>query len=299
MPERAPKQLAEPKFLEPFSTCRSCIESLDDLDWVASSTFHVGEWALGVRSSSVETDAAVRAVLAAHLVDIEAPPNFSALMADASGADGHVRAFNFLYRSSDPLVRTRAPGRVLRTLLHYLSDFAEPESSTIRLAATGFVVGDRAIVAPDGIRFEMANVETRLDRAGLQVIDAPVLHLEPESGCIVVPEPALTVDRTALADFERRYPPTGREREPVRPGRYPIAVWAFTTEKEQAEAVSGAQAVAAAAQQVVNADGLGAQHVLDTMAAVVERTAVSGMCWQDPAELAGQLCALAARPSRE
>src|SRR5260221_13471486 len=103
-------EVAEPRFLEPFSTCSSCIETLDDLDWVASSTFRVGEWALGVRSSSLATDAALRRVLAAHLLDVEAPPNFSALMADEPGPGGQARAFNFLYRSNDPLVRTRAPG---------------------------------------------------------------------------------------------------------------------------------------------------------------------------------------------
>jgi hypothetical protein len=291
MPE-APK-LLEPKILEPFSTCSSCIESLDDLDWVAATTFRVGEWALGVRSSNVETDAALRRVLAAHVVDTEAPPNFSALMADDSDRHRHVRAFNLLYRASDPLVRTRAPGRVLRTLLQHLSDFATTDSATVRLAATGFVAGGRAVVAPHGIGSEMAHIETRLNAAGVRVIDALVLHLDPASGELVVPEPALTIDHDALADYERANPAPRREPESVRAGRYPIAVWAFTVGPEQDTTLRPAQAVAAAAQQVVNADGFGAQQVLDVMASAIDNTRVAGMAWDDPADLANQLLALA------
>ena len=295
----APKQLVEPRFLEPFSTCSSCIETLDDLDWVASSTFQVGEWALGVRSSSLDTDAALRRVLAAHLLDVEAPPNFSVLMAGEPGPGGQGsqgRAFNFLYRSSDPLVRTRAPGRVVRALLRYLSDFAAADTSLLRIAATGFVADGRAIVAPDGIRFDMANVETRLNHAGIQVIDAPVLHLDPVTGDIVVPEPALTVDLDALAEYERRNPPARHELEPVGAGRYLIAAWAFSTPKEQAGSLRAAQSVAAAARQVVDADQFGAQRVLDMMAGVIEHTPTAGLWWDDPAELATQLGALAKRP---
>jgi hypothetical protein len=228
------------------------------------------------------------------VVDIEAPANFSALMADDSDTDGHVRAFNLLYRASDPLVRTRAPGRVLRTLLQHLSDFATTDSATMRLAATGFVVGGRVVVAPGGIGSEMANIESRLNAAGVQVIDAPVLHLDPASGELVVPEPALTIDHDALADYERANPAPRREPEPVRAGRYPVAVWAFTVAPEHDTSLRPAQAVAAAAQQVVNADEFGAQQVLDVMAATIDKTPIAGMWWGDPAELANQLLALAA-----
>ncbi len=293
MPERTPQQLSEPKFLAPFSSCSSCIDTLDDLDWVAASTYEVGPWALGVRSSSAEMDDAIRRVLRAHLIDVEAPANFSALMADGSGVDGPVQAFNFLYRSSDSLVRTRAPGRVMRALLNYLADFAEPASSMLRLSATGFVVGDRAIIAPDTIRFEMAGIESRVNAAGLQVIDAPVLHLDPESGCVVVPEPALTVDAEALAEFERRHPAAGREPGAVPAGRYPIAAWAFTTGAGGTDSLGRAQAVAAAAGQVVSADAFGAQQILDVMAGVVARTPVFPIAWADPAELARALVGVA------
>jgi hypothetical protein len=293
MPERTPQQLSEPKFLAPFSSCSSCIDTLDDLDWVAASTYAIGPWALGVRSSSTEMDDAIRSVLRAHLIDVEAPANFSALMAGDSRPDGQVQAFNFLYRSSDSLVRTRAPGRLMRALLNYLADFAEPVSSMLRLSATGFVADGRAIITPDTIRFEMAGIESRINASGIQVIDAPVLHLDPESNCIVVPEPALTVDADALAAFERRHPPSGREPGAVPAGRYPIAAWAFTTGAGATEPLSPAQAVAAAAGHVVSADAFGAQEVLEAMARVVAHTPVFPVAWADPAELAHALDRLA------
>src|SRR5258705_10981122 len=103
--------MSEPKVLElAESACSPCVESLDDLDWVATSTFHVGPWAVGVRSTSAATDAALRRILATHLLDADAPPYFSALVSDEGPDNGNARSFNFLYRSDDTLVRTRAPG---------------------------------------------------------------------------------------------------------------------------------------------------------------------------------------------
>jgi hypothetical protein len=290
-----PIALAEPKALElARSTCNSCVDSLDDLDWVAASTFHVGPWAVGVRSTSTDTDAALRRILAAHLLDADAPPYFSAFVPDAPPTDGNARPFNFLYRSSDSLVRTRAPGRVVRALLHYLSDLVEPAPPTLQLRATGLIVGGRAIVAPESLRTSMTLIEARLNRAGMQVIDAPVVHLEPGSGEVVVPEPRLTVDADALAAYERSHPPAGGTRElaPVAPGRYPLVAWALTTAEDAIGPIGRAEGVAAAAQQVANADTFGAQPALEVVAGALAPVGASGIWWREPAELVAQLHAL-------
>lgn len=287
MPEAAAPRTLTPRILEPVSSCAPCIESLDDLDWPAATTFLAGEWALGVRSSTVELDASLRRILAAHVGDVDAPANFSALLA----ADTPPRGFNFLYRADEILVRTRTPRRVVRTLLHHLSEFAAPAPDTTapKLAAVGFVAGGRAVVAPERIRTELPNIESRLNARGIAVVDAPVLHVDTRTASIVVPEPALTVDAAALADFERRQPSTARELEPVAAGRYPIAAWAFTTDSERIGPLPVAPAVAAAAQQVVNADGFGAQAVLDDMVALLSAAPAFGMWWDDAAELTRQL----------
>jgi hypothetical protein len=288
MPEPQPSVVSNHQFLEPRSSCSSCIDTLDDMEWVASATLQIGKWTLGVRSSSVEMDEALRRVLGAHLVDIEAPPNFSALM-----ADGETRRFNFLYRASDFLVRSRVPGRVLRTLISHLSEFVEYSSPPVRMNATGLIVAGKAIVAPDELRAEIANIETRLNVAGLQVIDAPILHLDLDTGSVIVPESALTVDTEALADFEREHPPLGRELAPVLPGRYPIMGWALVTGEDRLGPVGHAQGVAAAARQVINADEIGAQQTLDVVAAALADVPISGIWWHDGGELVNQLRALA------
>jgi hypothetical protein len=277
------------------STCNSCVDSLNDLDWVAASTFHVGPWAVGVRSTSADTDAALRRILRAHLLDDDAPPYFSAFVPDAAPTDGGARPFNFLYRSSDSLVRTRAPGRIVRALLHYLSDLVEPGPATLRLRATGLIVGGRAIVAPEALRTSMTLVEALLNRAGIQVIDAPVVHLEPDSGAVVVPEPLLTVDAAALDAYERSRPAAGngsRELAPVAPGRYPLAAWALTTAADAIGPIGRAEGVAAAAQQVANADTFGAQPALEVVAGALAPVGASGIWWREPRELVAQLRAL-------
>jgi len=280
--------MTETRFLEPRTDCGSCLAALDHMGWAASSTFRVGDWALGVRSSNVEIDDVLQRVLAAHLVAIDAPANFSALMADE-----RARTFHFLYRASDALVRTRVAGRVLRTLIAHLSSFAESSSSVIRLDATAVIVDGQAIVVPKSLRAELGSIETRLNVAGMTVVDAPTLHLEPESRSVIVPEPALTVDTRALAEYERAQQSPARELAPARPGRYPIVAWALVTGPDQVGAVGRAQGVAAAAQQVANAADLGAQQTLDAVADALRDVPVSGLWWSDSGGLVGQLRDLA------
>jgi hypothetical protein len=273
------------RFVEPRTECGSCLAALDDMEWVASSTVQVGEWALGVRSSDAETDAALRRVLAAHVVDIEAPANFSALMADEQA-----RNFHFLYRASDALVRTRAAGRVLRTLIAHLSVFVEPAATTMRLDAAAVIVDGRAIVVPASMRAELGSIESRLNVAGMTVSDSPILYLDPDTASVVVPEPALTIDTEALADFERaQRPPPSRELDPVPAGRYPIGAWAVVSGPELIGPIGRAQAVAAVTQLVANAGEIGAQQTLDAVAEALTSVPVSGLWWFDSGALVSQL----------
>jgi hypothetical protein len=261
---------------------------------VASSTLQVGEWALGVRSTSADVDAGLRQILAAHVLDAEAPPNFSILMADASGADGHSRSFNFLYRASQKVMRTRAPGRIVRGLSQYLSEFAASAPGTLNLSATALIAGDRAIVGPYELLYYMEKIETRLNAAGIRVVDSSTVHLEPDTGAVVVPEPVVNVNTDALADFERRNPTKGREPAPVPPGRYPILAWAFVTDEDKAgRAIGRAESVADAAQLVTNGGEFGAQQTLEVVVAAVAQAPAHGIWWADPGSLLKQIRAVA------
>jgi hypothetical protein len=250
----------------------------------------VGPWAFGVRSSSAETDTAIQRILAAHLLpDVEAPPNLSLLTADPSAADGPSRSFDFLYRSSQSVVRTRSPGRVLRALFQYLSDLAAPETSLARFYGTGLVLDGRSILAPYQIRSQMAAFETRLHRAGLRVVDTPVVSIDLGTGELVVPEPVLSIDAEALAEYERRHPSRGREPVPVPPGRYPILGWAAASDEDRVGRLPLAEAVATMASEVSNADVLGAQETLSGVARILGRAIPFGVWWQTPRELVSQL----------
>jgi hypothetical protein len=290
MAEQVVNTTWEPQLLEPTSACSSCIDTLDDLDWATTTTVRIGEWALGVRSSTLEMDDVLRRVLGAHVVDVEAPANFSALM-----ADGRTRPFNFLYRASDALVRTRARGRLVRTLIAHLSEFAAPTETAapaVRLNAAAVIADGAAILIPEGFRAELAGIETRLNVAGLRVVDAPTLELE-RGGHIVVPEPAVAVDTAALAEYELDTEPLGRELPPVLPGRYPIRAWAFVTGEPGAGPVGRAQGIAAAAQQVMNAADVGAQATLETVAGALADASLSGIWWEESGQLVSSLRALA------
>ena len=52
--------------------------NVDRLVWAATSTVHIGEYHIGIRSSRPAVDDAVRQLLGSHLVEgVEAPPNYS------------------------------------------------------------------------------------------------------------------------------------------------------------------------------------------------------------------------------
>jgi hypothetical protein len=260
---------------------------------VATSTYHIGPWALGVRSSRVEFDDALRQVLAAHMLDAEAPANFSIMMADDGGVQGGARTFNVLYRASQSVVKSRVPGRVMRGLLQYMSEFAESTSATLRFAATGVVKDGRAIVAPYALRWAAGTLQPRLNAVGMQLIDGPVVHVEPSASELVVPEPVLRIDADALANFDARFPGHGREPAPVAPGRYPIAAWALVTDPESAGPMRRAHALAVAAQQVLNADERGLRGTLEAVARCLAAAPAYGVWWARPGEFVQQLNACA------
>ncbi len=295
-PSRA---VSEARFVaELEGTCR---DNIDHLAWVAKSTFRVGEWALGVRSASAAADRALRAVLAAHLVDLDAPANFSVVLTDRHES-GAPRPLNFLYRSSAPVVRTRRPDRVLNALLAHLSGFAAPpaarhDAGLLRIDGAAFVAGGRAIVAPAMLREALEPIESGLNRAGVQVVDEPFLLIDPQAARLVVPEPHVQLDADARTRFERQFAATGREPAPLGPGRYPLLAWAFVTGPEMIGRLPAAQGIGAALRQVVNAGDLGAQASLDAMVRRV-RGDRAGRALVEPAARAGPLAGRSRTGSR-
>lgn len=212
----------------------------------------------------------MRAVLAPHLVDgVDAPASYSVLIRLAGGTDQRHRELHVLYRSSLAVVRSRSPRRVLQGLCSYLSGHVEKErAGLVRLAGMPVVGGDGAVVAPWVLRHQRPQLEARLRRLGLRVVDVPFVSIYPRTGELVVPSPALELASEVLDLLEPSEPPASPEPPPVPAGRYRIRGWGIPGRGP--EPLSRAAAVAAVMTGRIDSAHLGGQDLLDVLAHVFE-----------------------------
>lgn len=266
--------------------------------WAATSTFVVDGLYLGVRSTTTAADEVLRAALAEHLVaDVVAPPNYSVQLGEP--ADGGASGFHFLHRSSSSIVRTRDARRVFRALVAHLSSHGDDtEPGLMRVHGVTLVAGDRAVLAPGVLRQWPELIERRLNARGLRFADTPWALVDPTRAEVVVPEPSLAVDWSALDTLDELAGARDRVDPPVEPGRYPLVGWAFWLGAARAGPLSRAQAVVQALRlrlgSIDTAEGLeGLQRTLDEVAMVMREVEPTAIAADDPVDLVGPLVALA------
>ena len=271
--------------------------------WAATSTFEVDGLHLGVRSTTTSVDDVLRTALRAHLVaDVEAPPNYSVQLGERS-ASGAATGFHFLYRSSASVVRSRDARRVVRGLFTHLSSHrVDPAPGLLRVHGVTLVAGDTAVLAPAVLRQWPELIERRLNGKGMRFADTPWALVDPTRGEVVVPEPSLEVDWSALDRLDPLVGGRSRPDPPVEAGRYPLVGWAFWVGADVTGRLSRAQAVMHALQLTIGAIDAGGgrddvQRALDSLAAVVRAIEPAAIAWNDPVELVDPLVALASGPN--
>jgi hypothetical protein len=217
----------------------------------------------------------VRAALSEYLVEgVEAPPNFSVIIEGEPGQGDVAVGLHFLYKNHTAIVRSRRPERVLDGLFAYLAGHlpAAESNGLIRVTGVGLVKEGRAVLAPGMITTWTDILAPRLNRNGVQFVDAPQVALDVERGDMVVEEPGLVVDRAALAELNRQGSP-GREPASVKPGRYPLVGWAlFTGDEDQIRPISPVNGIVAAAPGVMHHSDLKAEQVMKALGRLFGRT---------------------------
>jgi hypothetical protein len=214
----------------------------------------------------------VRTALGDYLVEgVEAPPNFSVIIAGEGQSDVAV-GLHFLYMNHNAIVRSRRPGRVMEGLFAYLAGHlpASEPNGLIQVPGVGLVKEGRAVLAPGMITNWTDILAPRLNRSGVQFVDAPRVALDVERGDLVVEEPDLRVDRTVLAGLGGTRPMVS-EPAPVEPGRYPLVGWAlFTGDEDHIGPLSIAAGIVSAAPSMMQHSALhhsdlGARRVMDAL----------------------------------
>jgi hypothetical protein len=288
---RAPRDIEiemGPRFLE--ERMSPCLEKLNRLDWPVTSTYLIGGVHLGVRTTIPAVDAVLRRALAAHLVDgIEAPPNYS-LLIDPDG-----KGYDFVYRSTAAVVRTRDPRRIASGLVSHLSTHVqEPPAQLLHIKGTVLVHEGRAILAPAQTRGWIEQIGRRLGEAGLVMVDLPSAWVDPVTAEVVVPPYAIEVDWDALGALADVVP-QGRPRRPdpgVAPGRYPLVGWAFYAALDHVGPVAAPTAALFGAPQVMDVQA-NPHRAVRGVAGLVPGLDTVGIFWDNPAEMVDPLARLA------
>lgn len=211
----------------------------------------------------------LRRALADHLVDVEgspAPANFSLHLAEDGGRRG-TKDFHMLYQGATGVVRTRDKGRLIDSLLSYLSSAGEQaDDETLRLDVMAFVKDDAAVLAPAEIRAVMPSIERRLNAKGLRVLDRPWARINVKTRGLVVTEPNLTVDWQVLEKHKEGLGARARSDPSLLPGHYPVVGWGFWLGGVDEGPISRALALTLASGRLLDRNVLSSADALERLA---------------------------------
>lgn len=248
----------------PATTCQ---QSLDNWGWAATSTFAVGGWDLGIRSSTAELDAAVRALLGHRLrPDLQAPQNYSLFQAPRAAPEQPQRMHE-LFQGCSTRWRCRSTAELVKVLLLQLEgDRLMEQDDLLALTAVVGVVDGAAVLVPTTFRQPFLDAIRSLIRRGTLLWPASTVGLDPTTGEVVLPAADLEVDPEGWRLLPEG---DGPEREIPAPGRYPVRIWLELQWRRDPEPLTRARALLSAFEWVRNRELVGPRRTLAGLATVL------------------------------
>ncbi len=253
-------------------------------EWAGTAAYRIGDVHVGIRYNEPETAAVLDRLLAgARVQDRRTPDNYSVALHPTMGAGS--RRLNLLVQDGNQLVRSRSAARVLAALLNHLdAQLTPPDEHLLALDASAGVVEGRALLLPSGLVHWAKQIQTKLARRGIVLVDAPYVSIDPESGELVVPTPSMPHDPKVLdeLDDDARLAP---ELPHIGPGRYPIAAWYLSRGPDAIGPMSPVEAVASAYRLVSTGADADPGTIGRRLALLFERVNAYGVGLQRPADL--------------
>jgi hypothetical protein len=242
-------------------------------------TVRVGTRLVGLRVSTPEMAEASRQVLAPSLVHgVVAPPNVSVLTTEAHAG----RGLFLCYRSNAVVTRARSVRRAVQSALALLSSFDHAViEGLVRIPAVVAIRDRSAVVLSPPARMTLDALIPRLRTAGWAVLDATTADIDPGSGDVVVPPPAVEVDTDALS----RLPGHPTDSPPVPPGRYRVVMW-VDAGSDGSDPPTAAARVAVVAALADELDERTASTVIGAVAAMLQDALWVSAAGTDAGELA-------------
>jgi hypothetical protein len=261
-------------------------------DWLGTRVYALGGYHVGLRYDAQETaDVLDRLFAGARVNDRRAPDNYSVALGGTpttKGA-GTSRSLKLLVHGSTQLVRSRSGGRVLAALLQQLSGDIEPaDPSLLQVNATAAVRDGEALLLPPGLVGYLKQLQPRLAKAGIGVVDVPRTLLDLDARELVVPEPAVPHDASVVEEADAGVQ-LGSEVPWIRPGRYPLRAWFLLRSPEHVGPLSTGVAVATAIPQLYELDDLRSQ--VERVAALFGKVEPVGLWYESLGDLVDQVVA--------
>jgi len=261
-------------------------------DWQGTRAYAFDEYHVGIRYDALDTANVLdRLFPGARVKDGRAPDNYSVALggtATTRGA-GASRSLKLLVHGSTQLVRSRSGGRVLAALLQYLSgDLASPDPALTQVNATPVVLDGEALLLPPGLVAFVKQLQPRLAKAGMTIVDTPKTWLDLATNELVVPAPAVPFDAAVLEELDADVK-LGSELPWVRPGRFPVRAWMMSRRPDQLGRLSPALAVTAALPTLYDLDDL--RERIDQLAALFKHVVPYGIWYENAGELVDQVSA--------
>lgn len=262
--------------------------------WQGTRAYALGRHHVGIRYDTPETAEVLDRLFAgARVNDRRVPDNYSVALGSARAADGAAvsHSLKLLVHGSTQLVRSRSSGRVLAALLQYLSsdllsDLASAAPSFVHVSSTAVVRDGDALLLPPGLVNAVKQLQPRLAKAGIGMVDTPRTLLDVDARELVVPEPVVAHDPAVIDDLDAGAT-LGNELPRVRPGRYPLRAWFVMRDPRHRGRLSPATAVTATLPLLYELDDLHDEVV--RFAELFRDLPVFGIWSEGPADLVAQV----------
>jgi peroxiredoxin len=261
-------------------------------DWQGTRAYALGGHHVGLRYDDTATaDVLDRLFPGARVNDRRAPDNYSVALGGTpttKGA-GTARSLKLLVHGGAQLVRSRSGGRVLAALLQHLSAELEPDDSSLTRVNTTAVLRDgEALLLPPGLVSYVKQLQPRLARAGMSIVDSPRTLVDFAARELVVPDPAIPFDASVIDELDAAAQ-RGSEQPWVRPGRYPLRAWFVARSPEQLGRLTPGIAVTAALPLLYDLDDLRGE--VERTADLFRDVAPYGIWYESADELVDQVTA--------
>ena len=200
----------------------------------------MGAFHVGIRASTLELHELITSALAEHLVeDPRARPSYA--IRETRAELSTAKPLFQVYRDCVNLLTTRSTERAVSFLAAQLEQhlpFRPPPDHVLDLDAVALMGGRSALLAPGTLLARCPDIELRLGRFGLGVLELPRVWVDVRSPLVIVPPRRLTM--TGFRETEERH----ERRAVTAPGEYELRAWVFLSSPAESGPITRATAVA-------------------------------------------------------